>query len=111
MDTVGIRSGRVINLTTTPITTVTSGPTRYKDSPFTVFQAILTGTGAVTATVSIQGSNDSFNWGKTPLVTFSLTGTNTDNDVLTYTGPCKYVRANVTAITGVGASVTVTAGV
>ena len=111
MDTVVIRSGKVITLTPTGITTVSAGPAKYKDSPFTVFQAIVTGTGAVTATVTIQGSNDGVNWGKTPLATLTLSGTTTDNDVATYTGPCKFIRANVTAITGTGATVIATAGV
>jgi len=58
---VWVKSGRVFNLTPNGgITTATPtyGTAVYKDSPYASFQAIVTGTGAVTATVIVQASNE-----------------------------------------------------
>ena len=69
MDTVMIRSGKVVSLLGKPITsshgtitgyngvtTTSTGDAHYKDSPYSTFQATVTGTGAVTATVVIDCS-------------------------------------------------------
>ena len=89
----------------------------YKESPYSTFQAIITGTGAVTATVDLQGSNEpatfagtKANWVSlgTPL---SLSGTTTDTKGLVSTSTWRYVRANVSAISGTGATVEVLMGV
>jgi len=75
----------------------------YKESPWASYQAIVTGTGSVSATVLIQGSNEDAtrdgvksNW--VLLGTITLTGTTVASDGLTTMAPWKYVRANVTAI-------------
>jgi len=73
------------------------------------FQATVTGTGAVTATVAIQVSNDDTNW--ITLGTITLSGTTSATDGFTSDAPWGYVRANVTAISGTGAAVTATMGV
>ena len=75
----------------------------YKESPYAAFQAIVTGTGAVTGTVLIQVSNetDTFNGIKSNWITMgtiALTGTTTGTDGFTTICPWRYVRANVTAI-------------
>lgn len=68
-------------------------------------QAIVTGTGAVTATVDVQVSN-----GGTFLTmgTITLSGTGSDSDGFAFVNSSEQIRANVTAISGTGAKVTVT---
>ncbi len=93
-------------------TTTGAGSAHFKDSPHATFQATVTGTGAVTATVDIEVSNDGTNWADTAAGTITLSGTTTHSDGFTTTNaPWKYVRANVTAISGTGASVDVVMGV
>jgi len=120
MNTVFIKSGEqpryfawsgVLSRTTTGA----SSPT-YKESPWSTFQAIVTGTGTVTATVLIQGSNetdtfigDKANW--VTIDTYTLSGTTTATNGSTSVSTWRYVRANVTAITGTGATVEVIMGV
>lgn len=130
MDTVFIRSGKVICLTGKPITSGTQGAlppagtityqgvtttgqlsAHYKDSPWSTFQATVTGTGAVSATVSILGSNDGINWVATALGTITLSGTTSASDGFTTVAPWKFVCANVTALSGTGATVVVLMGV
>lgn len=113
---VWLKSGKVYNLT--PETNYTSGVTStgvqnkvYKDSPYSTFQATVTGTGAVTATVVIEVSLDGTNWCSTPAGTITLSGTTTSSDGFTTASSWKYVRANITAISGTGATVVVLMGV
>lgn len=113
---VWVKSGKIYNLT--PETNYTSGVTStgaqpwvYKDSPYSTFQATVTGTGAVTASINIEVSNDGVNAVATPMGTISLSGTTSASDGFTTAAPWKYVRANVTAISGTGATVVVKMGV
>lgn len=111
-DNVWVKSGKVMDLLPSAgVTTTITGDGRYKDSPFTTFQATVVGTGAVTATVVIDCSNDGVYWCTTPLGTISLSGTTSNADGFTTQAPWKYVRARVTAISGTGATVYVTMGV
>ena len=102
-----VKSGRVTDMenSATGITSVTTGPWIYKDAPKGAFQIVLTGTGAVTATVAIELSNDGTNALATPLATVSLSGTTTVSDGFQSDASWKYVRLNVTALTGTGAAV------
>jgi len=112
MSTVRITCGTVCDMLGVAGTTTTvTGTQIYKNSPAATFQAIVSGTGAVAATVVIDGSNDGTHWCATVLGTITLSGTTTDNDGFTTTAPWKYVRARVTAISGTGATVTVLMGV
>ena len=97
----------------TGVTTTVTGAANVKDSPFTTFQAWVTGTGAVTATVTIECSNDDTlqNWCTTVLGTITLSGATSSSDGFTTTAPWKYVRAKVTAISGTGAAVVVLMGI
>lgn len=114
-----IKSGKVYELTPAAgITTAvpTYGTPVYKDSPYASFQAIETGTGAITATVIIQATNDqatfegtASNW--ITIGTISLSGTTSTTDGFTTIAPWKYVRAGVSAISGTGATVKVLMGV
>jgi uncharacterized protein with ACT and thioredoxin-like domain len=88
----------------------------YKESPYGTFQAIVTGTGAVTATIAVQVSNeaDTFNGIKANWITMgtiTLTGTTTATDGFTTICPWRYVRANVTNVTGTGATAEIIMGV
>jgi hypothetical protein len=96
-------------------TTVASSPI-YKESPFGTFQAIVTGTGTVSATVTIQVTNEAntFNGVKANWITMStitLSGTTTATDGFSTICPWKFVRANITAISGTSATVEIIMGV
>ena len=73
--------------------------------PSLTAQGVITGTGAVTATVEIEGSLDSTNW--FPISTLSLTGTTTDTKHAVSTVNAAFIRADMTAITGTAATVDV----
>jgi hypothetical protein len=68
------------------------------------FQAIVSGTGAVTATVNVEVSLDGVNF----LIqsTIILSGTTSATDGFASFAQWQYVRGNVTAISGTGAAVT-----
>lgn len=77
---------------------------------FKAFHAYLSGTGAVSATVKIEVSNldpASYASSWVTAATFTLSGTGVVTDGFTAEGPFGYWRANVTAISGTGAAVTV----
>lgn len=73
------------------------------------FSFLLSGTGAVTATVEIQVSNDNTNWLSHASYTVALSGTNVDFDGFMDADTWKYHRAAIVALTGTAAAVTVTA--
>ena len=73
------------------------------------FQAVVEGSGAVTAAVAIDVSNDGEN--ALALGTISLSGTTLATDGFAIDAPWPYVRARVTGITGTSAKATVTMGV
>lgn len=72
------------------------------------FQAVVEGEGAVSATVLIECSNDDEHWME--LGSIALTGTASDTDGFESSAAWAYHRANVTAISGTGAAVTVKMG-
>lgn len=83
-------------------------PTRQAENFYQIaFHAIVAGTGAVTATVTIEVSNDGVNFCSTPAATITLSGTTSANDGFTTNAPWRYWRANATAISGTNAAVTV----
>ena len=109
---VWVKSGTVRNMfPDAGVTTTATSNWVYKDAPKTTIQAIVVGTGAVTATIVIDVSNDSTNWCSTVLGTITLSGTTSNSDGFTTDAPWKYMRARVTAISGTGATVTVLYGV
>ncbi|MEO8391216.1 hypothetical protein [Polaromonas sp.] len=67
-------------------------------------QAVITGSGAVTATVTVQGSNDGVNW-STIGAALSLTGNDADTKTQAVDYPWAYIRAVSSALTGTGAKV------
>lgn len=110
---VWVKSGTVRNGFPEPGVTITGASAwHYKDSPMATFQATVSGTGAVTATVTIEFSNDGVNALSTVAGTITLSGTTTSSDGFTTTdAPWKWWRANVTAISGTDATVQVYHGV
>lgn len=74
------------------------------------YQASIVGTGAVTATIIIEGSNEGVGGNFLTIATFSLTGTTTDSQGFVSQAKWAFTRARMTAISGTGAAVTVTMG-
>jgi hypothetical protein len=108
----GTTNNLVNGKTYTGVTSNTTGTAKYKDSPFSTYTAVVTGTGAVTATVAIQASNDGVYWNTTPLGTITLSGTTSAADGFSLRGDSyKYVRAVLTNLTGTGAACYVLQGV
>lgn len=118
MSSVTIASGNVVPMTaavagdpSTQVGLVSAGagqgPWIAKQSPNAAVQAVVTGTGAVSATVDVEVSNDGINALDTPAGTITLSGTSIHSDGFTTSNaPWKYIRLNVTAIAGTGAKVT-----
>jgi hypothetical protein len=73
------------------------------------FQAKVSGTGSVTATILVQVSNDQIDW--FDLVTFTLSGTTSDADAEAVEAPWAFARGKVTAITGTGATAQIIMGI
>ncbi len=65
-------------------------------------QATLSGTGAVSATNSVQVSNDGEGW--VEIADLDLSDTDVATDIITVQGGYKLVRIQVEAISGTGAS-------
>jgi hypothetical protein len=87
-------------------TTVSSGNAITADGGAS-YQATVSGTGAVSATIVINVSNDNANW--ITMGTITLSGTTTATDGFTSTAPWAYIQAAITAISGTGATVNVSA--
>lgn len=87
-------------------TTVTGSTISLSGQLARSFQAVVTGTGAVSATVLIEVSNDGTNW--VTLATLSPSGTTSATDgAAVQVVAWSYVRARITAISGTSAAVTV----
>lgn len=71
-----------------------------------VVQASISGTGAVSATVTIYGSIYKQNTGGVSAAVLTLSGTNTASTGTALTNPWPYYYAVITAITGTSAKVT-----
>ena len=69
------------------------------------FQGTVTGTVSVSATVLVDVSNDIVT--SLTMCTLTLSGTTSATDGFASDSPWEFVRANVTAISGTGAAVTV----
>ena len=112
---VWVKCGKVYNLdpNSAGLTATGATPRIYKDSPYATFQAYGTTTaGAGSAVVKIQGSNLDDPNSYVDLGTITLTlGTTLTADGFATSAPWKYVRANVTSISGTGATVYVLMGV
>ena len=90
------------------VTTVSAGTAVGSLPSNKTFQAFVTGTGALTATVLIEGSLNGVDW--YTVATLSLSGTTRATAGNASNTPWALVRANVTARTGTGAAVTAYVG-
>lgn len=101
-----------VKYTNTILPSTTSGSTTGNTFDFpsgrASFQASETGTGAITATVVIEVSNDNLQF--LTMGTITLSGTNSTTDGFVSDAPWNYVRARMTSISGTGAAVVVTMG-
>ena len=89
--------------------TVTGAGSARPQSPAPVtFQATVTGSGTVSATVAIEVSNDGDNF--ITLGTITLSGTTTATDGFASAANWSVVRANCTAISGTSAALSVVMG-
>ena len=66
---------------------------------------------SATTSATVQGLFFANNWCATAMGTITLTGTNSNSDGFVTSAPWRYVRGNVTAITGTSAVVTILMGV
>ena len=107
---VWVKSGKTYNLIDAK-TTTGAGISIFKDAPITTFQASgTTSAGGGTGVITIEVSNDGSNW--LTLGTISLTlSTTASSDGFVANAPWKFVRANVTTLSGTGASVSALMGV
>lgn len=123
---VNIGSGHTSNLTRLgqPLTSPgTPSPWVSKPSPWTTYQAILSGTGTLSAVLVIEVSNDGpdgsadqaqtaaqFTAVATVMATITLSDTIPSDGFTTQGAPWKYVRARLTSISGTNAAVRVIQG-
>lgn len=132
MDTVMLRSGKVVCIlgtpvigadgrisSYTPVTSTGAGSAHYKDSPWTTFQVIFSVTGTGSCTADIQGSNDGTNWVSagaagpdttTGLGTITFTTVASGTKGFSCVCPWKFVRVNISTLSGTGASAYVLMG-
>lgn len=95
------------------VTTNTSVTTELNQNPRPNrgYQATVSGTGAVTATINYYGSNDGVNFGSTPFGTITLSGASPQSDIFAAPANYKYIRATTTNVTGTGATVNSTVAI
>lgn len=109
MNVVEIQSGKVHTLLSAA-TSVSAGSGYLKPTTKCTFQSDGTTTaGAGSATVKVQVSNNNSDWVDLGTITLTLS-TTSSSDGFTSDAPWKYVRGNVTAISGTGASVNLNMG-
>ena len=102
---------RELNLLTAATATGAGSAFGPFESASTTFQAAgATSAGSGAATVKIQVSNDGMNWIDLGTITLTLSSTSSSDGFAAFAA-WAYVRANVTAISGTNAAVTVTCAV
>ena len=89
----------------TGVTTNTTGTAYDRPEAVWSYQSVVTGTGAVSVTVTIQVSNDGSNW--ETFGTMSPSGTTTATATLNGDAPWALHRAVTSSISGTGATVSV----
>ena len=93
----------------TGVTAQGVGAQAYNQPSQKTFNAIVTGTGAVAATINIEACNVDNAW--VVLGTITLSGNGSAADGFYHDAPWTQIRANLTAISGTGATVSVAMGV
>ena len=89
----------------TGVTVQGAGAQAYNQPSQKTFNALLTGTGAVSASINIEACNVDNGW--VTIGTIPLSGTGSAADGFYHDGPWAQIRANVTAISGTNAAVSV----
>ncbi len=104
-----VKSGRVLSILENATATGAGGWV-FKDAPLSSVQAFgSTTSGSGATVVSIEATNNT-NGSYIVIGTISLTlGTTVTTDGFIIQAPWKYIRGNVTSISGTGASVTIEA--
>lgn len=110
MSNVNIVTENKVETIVNGVTSTGTQPYVRKPAPGTVFQVVLTGTGAISATIYFEVSLDGTNWVSPGMATVSLSGTNSVTDGFASNAPWRFVRVNINALSGTGASVTVYMG-
>lgn len=73
-------------------------------APYRVYQAMIAGTGALTGTVTFEGSCDGATWA--PIAAgLDCSGNDAVTKFVAVTAPWPFVRATVSSLTGTGAKV------
>ena len=90
------------------VTVTGAGSSKPQQPAPVTFQATVTGSGTVSATVAIEVSNDGDNF--ITLGTITLSGTTTATDGFASAANWAVVRANCTAISGTNAALSVVMG-
>jgi hypothetical protein len=78
------------------------------DTSKRIYEVILAGTGAITATCVVEGSLNGENW--EPIVTFTVTGSDLVTDYYKSFTQWIFTRGNITGITGTSAKLTLLMG-
>jgi hypothetical protein len=104
--TTPVETKTLLNSVTTPVTGSSYNVASKEERNFV---CSVEGTGAVSATVLLEASNNNQQW--FTLATFSLSGTDSDADGYVSDDAWQFIRAKVTAVSGTGAAVTMTMAV
>lgn len=107
MNVITLFTGVTTNTTTS---TVYLAAGNLQVNAYRVYQATVSGTGAVTATITYFGSVDGVNYSATAFATITLSGTTAVTDNFASTAPWPYVRCVTASVTGTGATVSSIAG-
>lgn len=106
MTTLSANAAQSVTAITTQMT-ATGNSTDIVSCPIRVLsaQANVVGSGSVSATIALQASLDGNYW--TTIKTFTLSGTTSATDLALLDATFQYYRANVSAISGTSATVSV----
>lgn len=91
-----------------------TGPAIYllkEDTRNVAYQVTLTGTGAITANIAIEVSNDRVGWISDSVSEIQMSGDNIVSKGFAAKTPWAYTRARVISITGTDAGISVTVSV
>jgi hypothetical protein len=108
IERIEIKQKDTMNVILTAATAPAIGAAIYPKSADRVFQATVTGTGSVGATVIIEGSANDTDY--LPLGTITLSGTGSATGGFPSAAKWLSVRAHLTTISGTGAAITVVMG-
>lgn len=106
MQIITLFSGITTNTTIAPDKQVDSGNVPAR--PSRTYEARVTGTGVITATITFFGSNDGVGYSATPFGTITLSGSTSVTDGFMSQANWQFVRCVTSNVTGTGATVSST---